>query len=138
MRDPSHELSFENTKMNRYLKSVGSKGENIAEQFLVKHGMEILCRNYTIRGGELDIVARDGDCTVFVEVKTRTNKRFGSGLEAVTPKKWLALLRTAEAYAAENNLFDTPMRFDVLDIFLCGDGNTKIEYIKNAESNVQK
>ena len=114
-------------------KAVGRHGEELAALFLQRQGMKILCRNYTIRGGELDIVAKDGQTYVFCEVKARRGHSFGTGAEAVDTKKQRALLRTAEIYAAKHGILEQPMRFDVVDIFLGEDGHHKLKYIKGAE-----
>lgn len=121
---------------DKYKKELGAHGEELAALFLQRQGMKILCRNYTIRGGEIDIIAQDGDTCVFCEVKTRTSQKFGTGAEAVDYKKQQALLRTAQVYAAKHRITQRPMRFDVVDIFLGKDGNHKLNYIKNAEFSV--
>ncbi len=121
---------------NKYRKELGRHGEELAARFLQRQGMKILCRNYTIRGGELDLVAKDGDTYVFCEVKTRAGQKFGTGLEAIDDKKRRALLRTAQVYATREGISDQSMRFDVVDIFLDKDGNYKVDYIKNAELSV--
>ena len=118
---------------DNYKKWLGRQGEELAALFLQRQGMKILCRNYTIRGGELDIIALDGQTYVFCEVKTRTSQKFGAGVEAIDRKKQQALLRTAQVYAAKQGILEKPMRFDVVDILLGKDGKHKLSYIKNAE-----
>jgi len=99
-----------------YKKTLGAKGEDAAAEYLKGKGMEILARNFTIRGGEIDIIARDGECTVYVEVKTRTNAAFGRGSDAVDIKKRRAMVRAAIAYAERNGITDTAQRFDVIEV----------------------
>ena len=124
------EFFKENIAVNsRYAKNLGDRGEAAAAEYLEKKGYTILNRNYYICHGEIDIIAKDGDCTVFVEVKTRRSDKYGSGLEAITASKKRSLIRAAETYAAENGLLQTPMRFDVILIT----GETEIYHIKNAE-----
>ena len=72
---------------SRYAKNLGDRGEAAAAEYLEKKGYTILNRNYYICHGEIDIIAKDGDCTVFVEVKTRRSDKYGSGLEAITVSK---------------------------------------------------
>ena len=69
------------------MKALGSKGEDLAIQFLKKKGYRIIDRNYKTSVGEIDIIARDGNTIVFVEVKTRTDDSFGYPFEAVNKKK---------------------------------------------------
>lgn len=119
--------------MSRAEKLVGSWGESLAARYVTeRRGMEILCRNWYTNHGEIDIVARDGNCTVFIEVKTRQGNLYGTGTEAITGKKKAALLRAAEAYAVKHDLYDTPMRFDVVEITRDGE-QTRLKYFENAE-----
>ncbi len=83
---------------------------------LQRRGYEILARRYRTRCGEIDIVARDGDTTVFVEVKARATAECGTAAEAVTRRKQLKLVSMARDYIARNGLTDTPCRFDVVTI----------------------
>ncbi len=112
---------------------IGRQGEHIAKEYLISLGMEILETNYHIRGGELDIIAKEGDCYVFAEVKTRTTHLFGTGADAITPKKKHALLRAAETYAARHAILDKPMRFDVLEVFIDRYTRPSVRYIRNAQ-----
>ena len=100
--------------MEKYNKSVGKMGEAHAVYYLKKKSFRILERNYTIRGGEIDIIAKYGDWTVFIEVKTRTNDRFGSGLEKINYYKQEYIKRTALHYLKGNPY--GKIRFDVIEI----------------------
>jgi len=111
----------------------GELGESIAAEFLVKLGYEILERNYTIRGGEIDLIAKDGETLVFVEVKTRSGSD-NYGAEAVDERKCAFLLAAAERFVLEKNETASEMkaRFDLVDIsFPDGVGQPKVRYCKN-------
>jgi putative endonuclease len=95
---------------------LGDEGEELACEFLVERGYRILARNFTCRVGEIDIVAADGDVTVFVEVKQRRDERHGAGHEAVTFKKRQRIVRAAQFYASRHGLLERPLRFDVISI----------------------
>lgn len=97
-------------------RSIGKDGEEIAVSFLEQKGFTILERNYTFHHGEIDIVARDNEEFVFVEVKMRRNSQFGSPEESVTPAKQALLRRTAEGYVQEKKLENCSCRFDVVAI----------------------
>jgi putative endonuclease len=96
--------------------SFGRTGEDMAAAELERRGYEILARRYRTRYGEIDIVARDGETTVFVEVKARATGEFGTAAEAVTRQKQLKLAAMARDYIARNGLTETPCRFDVVAI----------------------
>lgn len=77
---------------------LGRRGERIAERFLEESGLDIIDRNWRCPIGELDLVAVDGDETVFVEVKTRSGEAYGHPFEAITPAKLSRLRRLAFAW----------------------------------------
>jgi putative endonuclease len=79
---------------------LGQRGERIAERHLVARGLTVLDRNWRCPQGEIDLVLRDGDETVFVEVKTRTSTAYGHPLEAITVAKLARLRRLAAAWCA--------------------------------------
>jgi putative endonuclease len=110
---------------------LGKFGEDIACAELVRLGYEILVRRHRTRYGEIDVIAKDGDTTVFVEVKTREGSAFGTGAESIAPWKQQRLGRMAIDYAARNNLLDTPCRLDVVEVTL-GAGEPRIEVYRNA------
>ncbi len=101
--------------MSRYKKDLGDFGENAAEAFLIDLNYKILCRNFCVRGGEIDIVALDGDTLVFVEVKTRSSLKFGLPSEAVDYKKIEHMIFAAEEYLAKNPT-DNEVRFDIIEV----------------------
>ena len=97
-------------------RSFGAEGEQTARDYLAGRGYNILEMNYRRPGGEIDIIARKHGVTAFVEVKRRTTDRFGRPAEAVTAQKRRRILQTAMAYAQENGLTDSRLRFDIIEI----------------------
>lgn len=113
-------------------KSLGKKGEDIAEKYLVDHGFEILDRNFQNRFGEIDIVATDKDTLVFVEVKTRLSEKFGTPEEAVTPSKISKIIKAGQYYRNLKNNLPELERIDIVAItFNNYDDLKRIELIKN-------
>ena len=100
----------------------GRAGEDMACAHLQGRGMRVLQRNFRCRGGEIDVIARDGEVVVFVEVKERTGSSHGAAIEAVTPLKRHRVLRAARHYAAKHGLSESPLRFDVVAIDWGPDG----------------
>ena len=96
--------------------SLGKRGEDLAVAELERRGYAILARRYRTRHGEIDVIARDGETTVFVEVKARRTSEFGSAAEAVTRWKQRRLAWMAVDYLARNGLGRCPCRFDVVAI----------------------
>lgn len=111
------------------MNSIGVLGERIAWRYLRQRGFTILERNYYIRGGEIDLIALHNRTLVFIEIKTRTQKKFGMGVESIGHSKRRSLRRTMSAYLASGRMYkhvpgaqfifsyDT-VRFDVIDIQL--------------------
>lgn len=112
-------------------RDIGYAGETAVCKFLRKNGYEILKKNYTVRGGEIDIIAKKNDCVVFVEVKTRKLDAFQSGEEAVTKSKQKRIIKTAKRYFS---LLDEPCsgRFDVAVVEMSGEEIKKIKYYVSA------
>ena len=116
-------------------KPSGNYGEQLACEYLKKQGYKILDRNYRIRGGEIDIVALDGEYLVFVEVKARWSHEFGLPIEAITPWKIKALLKSAAFYCLKIKWGDKPYRIDLVSIdFANSKDNPEIELLKNITS----
>jgi putative endonuclease len=111
--------------------SLGKSGEDLACRELERRGYAIIARRYRVRGGELDVIARDGETMVFVEVKTRVGRMYGEAAEAVTSRKQLRMTRLAEAYLLRHHLADCPCRFDVVSIHV-ESGGARVEVIQNA------
>ncbi|MBI2022648.1 YraN family protein [Candidatus Daviesbacteria bacterium] len=113
-------------------KVTGNKGEDLACQYLQNLGYKILKRNFLIRGGEIDIVARDADVLVFVEVKARYSHEYGLPIESITHWKLKALQKTALFYIQKINWGNRPYRFDLISIdYANSKDNPEIELIKN-------
>ncbi|NVN98904.1 MAG: YraN family protein [Geobacteraceae bacterium] len=112
--------------------SLGSRGEELAASFLERSGIKIIERNFRCKGGEVDIVAKDGNTIVFVEVKSRKSLAYGVPQEAVTPFKQRQISKAALTWLAKHKKTDSPARFDVIAILLDGSYSHKIEHIKNA------
>jgi putative endonuclease len=118
--------------MSDYKKALGKNGEDMAEVHLLKCGYEIFERNFRCRLGEIDIIARDGEYIVFIEVKTRTGVRFGMANEAVGYRKQNRLRKLASYYMSKCRLTNANCRFDVVTVKLDNNSNWGIEIIKNA------
>jgi putative endonuclease len=112
-------------------KRTGKKGEDIAVAYLISRGYRIVERNYKCPLGEIDIVARDGDEIVFVEVKSRKSEEFGDPQLAVGLKKQKKVSRISLAYLKEKHLYPCNARFDVVAIKMLPDGSN-VELIQNA------
>ncbi|HEY2139119.1 MAG TPA: YraN family protein [Chthoniobacterales bacterium] len=112
---------------------VGARGENLACRFLRKNGYKILYRNFRGRtGGEIDVVCRDGDTLVFVEVKTRTSEDFGRPFDAVDRDKRNRISRGGLAWL---RLLDSPdilFRFDVVEVIAAENAAPRLELLRNA------
>ena len=114
-------------------KSTGDLGESLAREYLVKKGYRILDTNYRCREGEVDIVARQDDFLVFVEVRTRTSLNFGSPEESVTPAKKGRLIATALHYRQGHYNMPASWRIDFVGIMLDPKGGPpRIDHIPNA------
>ncbi len=109
-------------------KAIGQAGEEAAARYLEQQGYIILERNFRLRLGEVDIIARDGEYLVFVEVKTRRTKKFGSPFEAVDVRKQQQIAKVAAAYVQGQEI---PVRFDVVAVYLNGQA-VQVEVLKNA------
>ena len=109
----------------------GEKGESIASRHLKKNGYEILEKNYRTKLGEIDIIAKDRDTIVFVEVKSRRSRQFGNPKGAVTPKKQRKISMAALCYLKTTRRSNEKARFDVVAITTSRD-KPQIEIIKNA------
>lgn len=97
-------------------RSVGSAYEKVAGEYLQSFGYEILEYNFRCRQGEVDIVARQGEYLVFVEVKYRKNMAKGQPFEAITTAKQKRICRCAQQYLYQHRLTEVPVRFDVVSI----------------------
>ncbi len=96
----------------------GRYGETLAERYLIDAGYEIVAKNWRCAAGELDLIARQGETLVFVEVRTRRGAQSGSPEESITPAKQAKLTELAYTFLAENALEDDAWRIDVIAIVL--------------------
>jgi len=117
---------------NLYWKQTGNRGESLAVDYLKRLNYRVIKRNYTIRGGEIDLIASDGDVLVFVEVKTRYSHEFGLPEESLSYFKLQALQRTAQIYLKMTNQSDKLCRFDLVAVdFSNNKDDPEIRHIKN-------
>ena len=109
-------------------RTIGTTYEQVALKFLQKKGYEILETNFRCRFGEIDLIAKDGEYLVFVEVKFRSSKESGTPQEAVDYKKQRIISKVATFYCMKHNCYDQiPCRFDVVAIL-----KSEIELIQDA------
>ena len=99
----------------------GKFGEDYTADYLINRGMKIIARNFRRKGGELDIVALDGDELVIVEVKTRKFGSLTEGIEAITFTKRKNIVLTAVKFLGENDIEFSGMRFDVAEVVVTTD-----------------
>lgn len=112
---------------------IGRHAEDLAAEFLRRHGCEILLRNFRRRLGELDLVARDGGVLVIAEVRTRARGRFGSAAESVDWRKRRSITRTAMQLLQQRaDLARLPVRFDVIAVHELASPEPRIEWIRHA------
>ena len=97
-------------------RKAGAIAEQLAAETLQALGFTILARNYAIRGAELDIVAQEGDCIVFVEVKQRKSARFAMPRESVTPAKQRRVILAATRWLQDRDFLEANIRFDVVEV----------------------
>ena len=113
-------------------KTIGERGEEIACAYLKGQKFTIVERNFRCKGGELDIIARDGKTLVFVEVKARRTLSFGPPQMAVTPFKQRQISKAALTWLARKKRFGANARFDVVAILLPDHAVPVIDHIRNA------
>ena len=110
-------------------KKLGNLGEQIATEYLEKKNCKIIERNFYCKQGEIDIIAKDKNEIVFVEVKTRMGINFGQPSEAVTNIKQRHMLNTAQYFLYKSNCVNSFVRFDVIEV-LVANGRFNINHIK--------
>jgi len=114
-------------------KTTGVRGEQLAQDYLNKHGYRIIETNIRTRYNEIDIVARQKDTLVFVEVRTKTSSNFGSPEESITPTKERHLAAAAYYYLQHHKNMPKSWRIDFIAVELDGDGNLmRINHIESA------
>lgn len=113
-----------------YIKhEIGKLGEKIAADYLEDIGYQIIEKNFNCKQGEIDIIAKDKEEIVFVEVKTRTNMMYGKPVEAVDMNKQKHIYNSAKYYLYKKSLENIFVRFDVLEIYL-SNKKIKVNHIK--------
>ncbi len=113
-------------------REIGDRGEDIAVEYLKKLGWQILARNYYAGHTEIDIIAKDKNIIVFVEVKTRANTTFGHPIEYVTESKVKSIYKVADVWIRKNNAQNHFMRFDVIGIVAAKNKKPDITHLKDA------
>src|SRR5688572_20349880 len=103
-------------KPNSFNQDFGRGGEHIAEQFLLQKGYRFIARQYDTPWGEIDLIMEDGQILVFVEVKRRSNNRYGEPEEAITLWKMKHMTRAALAYILKTKTTNKMTRFDIISI----------------------
>jgi len=110
---------------------LGRLGEDLALKKIRSLGYKCIARNYRCPLGEVDLVARDGDTLVFIEIKTRRGRSLGYAKESITKGKRRQLSKVALAYMKSHGVADARSRFDVVAVHIRG-GITEIEVVRNA------
>ena len=113
-------------------KELGRRGEDAARVYLERVGFEVLDTNWRTKAGEVDIVARDGDALVLVEVKTRRSLAAGTAEEAVSPTKQKRLGRLGAAYLQQMPEQPEAVRFDVVTIYVLGEDRALLRHHRAA------
>ncbi|GJQ53413.1 MAG: UPF0102 protein [Anaerolineaceae bacterium] len=109
---------------------IGKWGEEVAAEYLVERGYEIVARNARTPYGEIDIIAKQNGIVIFVEVKTRTSNKMGLPEESITTRKRQHMVSAAEHYAAEHEIDD--WQIDVISIEGKPGSTPRITYFENA------
>ena len=119
--------------VRRSTRVVGNDAELLALRFLRSAGLQPITRNYHCRLGEIDLVMRDGDCIVFVEVRYRSARSLSPAALTVDARKQQRLCRTADLFLTTRpDLADCKARFDVVGIDRAEDGEASIEWLQDA------
>jgi len=114
-------------------RGLGRYAEDLVARHLDQRGWQIVQRNYHCRWGEVDLIARDHGCLVFVEVRARRGDAFGTAAESITPRKAARLLASAQTYLEENGFQDDAWRIDVAALDLTPRGRIRrFEMLENA------
>jgi putative endonuclease len=106
----------------------GIAGEELARKYLKREGLKILDVNFHAYMGEIDIIARDRDTIVFVEVKTAVHDSFGDPLEWIPPWKQKRIIRASLVYVKAKGLVESPMRYDVITV----EPDRKVLHVRDA------
>lgn len=110
----------------------GREGEAVAAAWLAERGFEVLDRNHSTRRGEVDLVCREGDVLVFVEVRSRTSEAQGGPEETVGARKARRVIAAATDWALANGGLERQIRFDVVAVTFTEDGPPRVEHFRSA------
>lgn len=121
-----------NARTDQTPHQLGKCGETTAIRYLRRRGYKIMEKGYKVGRGEIDIIAYEKRTLVFIEVKTRRSRRFGTPQESVTLTKQKQIRRLAEIYCTRHDLEDTPCRFDVLTLEIIPDKGWTITQFRDA------
>lgn len=122
--------------MEKYRQSIGKQGEIKAKNYLKRRGYQILECNYRTKAGEIDLIAKEKDSLVFVEVKTRTSEEYGTPAEAVSFYKQQHMIKSARYYLARHG-GECECRFDVIEVRMPVRGLLKIARINHLKNVLQ-
>jgi putative endonuclease len=111
---------------------LGQRAEHIAASRLTQMGYRLWQTNFRSRYGEIDIIAWDGDCLAFVEVRSHYSREFGTPRESVAARKQTRLSLTAQVFLSDNNLHEANCRFDVVEVIFAKGSPPVVEVIKCA------
>ena len=117
-----------------YKNRLGKRGELLAAEYLIENGYELVKSNYRYDRAEIDIICKDEkqDLIIFVDDKTRTNKKFGEPEESITPTKIEQIKKAAYGFLSENSVYDSfDVRLDVITVFF-EEQDAIINHIENA------
>ena len=122
---------LENIKIKTENKNKGDLGENIVEKYLEKNGYKIISKNFKCNYGEIDVVFKDKDEIVFGEIKSRNGIKYGYPAESVTNFKRKHIFNTSKYFLYINKLFDSNIRFDVIEVYFQHHKSPIINHIKS-------
>ncbi|MDD4914608.1 MAG: YraN family protein [Methylococcales bacterium] len=106
----------------------GNRAEQLALAYLRQQGLHLVCSNFRCKTGELDLVMKDGEVLVIVEVRFRKSEQFGGALASITRQKQMRIISATQHYVIMHKLSHAAIRFDVVAIV----GDNRINWIKNA------
>lgn len=112
--------------------SFGREGEELARRYLEKKGYRFLDGNFRTTHSEIDLIMNDGGTLVFIEVKSRQNRRYGEPVEAVNPAKQRHIRIGAKAYVMKRRIENRRIRFDVVEVMVSPAGETRFRHTRNA------
>lgn len=115
--------------MKRENRNKGNLGEERALNYIKDKKYQVLEKNFTTKIGEIDLIAKDKDIVVFIEVKLRRNSSYGHPFEAVDYRKQRKIINVAKLYAKYKKMYDTQFRFDIIEVYL---DTNYINHIPNA------